>query len=130
MPATAQIHLPAAFRRVTLELAREPGHPAGDSGDRYTLVVPLRADGRVDAELAKAHREACRFGHQLDGVTRRGSLVHGPGGRWELVYDDPATAAGEVAFRLDEERLQSGEYVSIVREDGDHPYRVMAVVAV
>lgn len=130
MPATAHIRLPAAFRRVTLELAREPAHPAGDPADRYILIAPLQADGRLDADLAKAHRDSCRFAHQSDGASRRGSLVHGPGGRWELRYDDPAVTPGEVAFRLDKEHLEAGEYVSVVRKDGDHPYRVTAVAPV
>lgn len=85
------------------------------------------ADGRLDPVLAKEHRESCRFAHQAPGVTRRGALVHGPGGRWQLHYDTGPDAADEIAFRLDEEQLRAGEYVSVMRKDGDHPYRVTAV---
>lgn len=127
MTFTTTTALPAAFRRVTLELAREPGHPQGDGSDRYVLVAPLQADGRLDPVLAKEHRESCRFAHQAPGVTRRGALVHGPGGRWQLHYDTGPDAADEIAFRLDEEQLRAGEYVSVMRKDGDHPYRVTAV---
>ena len=40
--------LPANFRRVRLELAREKGHPEGDAGIGYTLLAPLNADGSLD----------------------------------------------------------------------------------
>src|SRR5262245_21897839 len=33
--------LPAEFRHIRLELAREPGHPQGSSNTGYDLVAPL-----------------------------------------------------------------------------------------
>ena len=37
----------AAMSHITLELAREPGHPHGDRGHGYHLYLPLTADGRT-----------------------------------------------------------------------------------
>ena len=119
--------LPKAFRRINLELAREPGHPAGDRDESYVLIAPLDAEGRIDGEVWRDNREACRVVREHDGVTAIGHLVHGPGGVWNLTYDVSGKAEDERVFHLAEERLRPGEYVSIVRKDGQHPFRVTAV---
>jgi len=41
--------LPAQFRQVRIELAREPGHPEGDASVAYFIIAPLNADDRIDA---------------------------------------------------------------------------------
>ena len=53
--------LPAQFRQIRIELAREPGHPEGDTGFAYVIVAPLDADDRIDPKLWREHREACRI---------------------------------------------------------------------
>jgi hypothetical protein len=53
--------LPSQFRQIRLELAREPGHPEGESGFAYVIIAPLDADDRIDAKLHREHREACRI---------------------------------------------------------------------
>jgi hypothetical protein len=40
--------LPAQFRQVRIELAREPGHPEGDTDVAYVIIAPLDADDRID----------------------------------------------------------------------------------
>lgn len=118
--------LPDAFRRVHLELAREPGHPAGDSRERYTLIVPLDQDGRVDATVWREHRDACRVFREHEGEPASGLLVREPGGSWRFRYG--ASDDEEGAYRFGDEQLTSGEYVSIIRDDGTHPFRVTAVL--
>ena len=53
--------LPAQFRRIRIELAREPGRPEGDADVAYVIVAPLDADDRIDPTLWRKHREACRM---------------------------------------------------------------------
>ena len=36
--------LPSCFRKIRLELAREPGHPDGEWNVAYVLVAPLDVD--------------------------------------------------------------------------------------
>jgi hypothetical protein len=43
--------LPAQFRQIRIELAREPGHPEGDAGVAYVIIAPLDADDRIDPTL-------------------------------------------------------------------------------
>src|SRR5438876_6295041 len=52
--------LPAQFRQIRIELARELGHPEGDSGVAYVMIAPLDADDRIDPPLLREHREARR----------------------------------------------------------------------
>jgi len=122
--------LPTTFRRIELELAREPDHPVGDPTERYTLIAPLDAEGRIDSDLWGEHREACRVVRTHEGEVSAGHIVHGPGGIWRFEFDISGSAPVERAFRLSDERLQPGEYVSIIREDGEHPYCVMSVSGV
>ena len=53
--------LPPQFRQIRIELAREPGHPEGNASVAYSIVAPLDADGRIDQNLWRAHRDACRI---------------------------------------------------------------------
>lgn len=53
--------LPAQFRLIRIELARETGHPEGDADVAYVIVAPLDADDRIDPTLWRKHREACRI---------------------------------------------------------------------
>ena len=121
------VELPAAFRRIVMELAREPGHPQGDAEERYVLVAPLSEDGRIDPAGLKDHPIGGRVVRDLEGVRSIGQLIHGPGGRWWFRYDGAGDPEDELVFRLADEQLQPGKYVSIVREDGPHPFRVTQV---
>jgi hypothetical protein len=55
--------LTPSFRAVRLLLAREKGHPEGDRGEGYDLLVPLGKEGRLDPAEWKAHQDACRVRH-------------------------------------------------------------------
>ncbi len=120
---------PTSFRHIHLELAREAGHPEGDAGHGYDIVAPLAADGRLDADEWKGHREKCRVRrfrpHEDDEI---GTLLHGPGGRWFISYVDGEPA--ESGYRFEDEHFVPGEYVSIREDDGEvHTFRVMQVRA-
>src|SRR5512147_572374 len=82
--------LPSMFRRIRLELAREPGHPEGDSGVGYTVLAPLKADGQLDVENARRHRDDCKVIRFRSGEeSQEGYLRRRPGGSWAFHYDLP-----------------------------------------
>lgn len=123
--------LPANFRRIRLERAREPGLAHGDPEMGYTLLAPLTADGRLDGETASAYRERCkviRFSH--DDEPEEGYLRR-RGGGWVFHYtfedggedDDPG-------FRFEQHRFVPGDYVTVIEDEGAHTYRVVTVQAV
>ena len=120
----AALDLPTNFRRLRLELAREPGRPEGDRDDAYLLVVPLLSDGRLDPVTFEDHRDACRAVRETpDGERRSGRMVRGPGGRWLIRYGEDEDV--DVGFRFDQERFVPGEYISLTHDGVEHTYRVV-----
>jgi hypothetical protein len=116
--------LPAQFRQIRIELAREPGHPEGDTGYAYVIVAPLDADDRIDAKLWREHREACRIARlRPDQDDQHGLLVH-RGGGWAFAYPD---TPDEVGYHFADERFVPYEYVSINEGRKMHTYRVTSV---
>ncbi len=131
MTAHQPTHLPAAFCRIRLELAREPGHPDGDAGIGYSVLAPLTADGHLDTETARRFREACkvvRFHHSEE--TQEGFLRRRPGGFWAFHYDLPdGEEDDDPGYRFGEHRFVPGEYVTVMEDEGAHTYRVVSVLA-
>ena len=120
--------LPAQFRQFRLALAREPGHPEGDTEVAYIIVAPLDSQDRIDAKLWREHRDACRVVRQRPGEEdQQGRLVHRPGGSWAFHYGDEAGLSDEVGYHLADERFIVGEYVSINEHGMMHTYRVTSV---
>ena len=123
--------LPASFRRIRLELAREPGHPSGAAGIGYDLIAPLTRDGRLDAEAWAEHKSACtvvRF--HVDHESAHGLLRRRPGGSWAFHYDlNDGGEDDDPAYRLGDHRFAMGEYVTIHEDEGEHTYRVTSVRA-
>jgi hypothetical protein len=118
--------LPAQFRQIRIELAREPGHPEGDASDAYVIVAPLDVNDRIDPTLWQAHREACRITRlRRDEDDDHGHLVQGQGGGWVLHYESNKPDA--LGFHFADERFVLGEYVSINEADKMHTYRVASV---
>ncbi len=122
-------NLPKSFRHIKLELAREQGYPGGDAKHGYDILAPLLENGQIDAELAKKYRDKCRVRrfrpNEEDAI---GLLVHGPGGRWIIDYDDSRADDDEAGFRFGDEYFTIGEYVSIKEDDGKmHTFRVVQV---
>lgn len=121
-------HLPLAFRRIELALAREPGHPEGDAARRLTLIAPLNSAGELDPVLWHAHRDSCRVvRHHLDGPSEIGRLVRQPGGSWVLRYQEGALEDDDPAHRFNEAVFVPGAYVSVKENDGSHTFRVISV---
>lgn len=128
---SAPRRLPESFRRIHLELAREPGHPDGDMFTGYTLLAPLTGEGRLDAEIARDHREECtvvRFRRHEDSA--KGFLIRRPGGSWAFHYKLEDGEDDDPGFRLGEHRFVAGEYVTITEDEGAHTYRVVSVQSV
>ena len=121
--------LPAQFRQIRIELAREPGHPEGDASVAYVIIAPLDANDRIDPALWRKHREACRITRlQPDEEDEHGHLVLSEGGGWVLHYDSNKPDA--VGFHFADERFVFGEYVSINEGDKMHTYRVVSVARI
>jgi hypothetical protein len=124
--------LPREFRKIRLELAREKGHPAGSSGYGYTLVAPLDINRRIDTEMWKAHRDACRVVRfRPTGDDEVGHLVHRSGGvsggTWALHYDIRGGDGDESGYHFQDEHFEIGEYVSIREANALQTYRVVSV---
>jgi hypothetical protein len=120
--------LPAQFRQIRIELAREPGHPEGDSAVAYVIIAPLDADDRIDPMLWRDHREGCRIARLRPGQQdNHGRLVHRQGGSWAFHYDTGANTPDEVGFHFADQRFETGEYVTINEGGKMHTYRVVSV---
>ncbi|MFZ5670087.1 MAG: hypothetical protein ACOY4K_11380 [Pseudomonadota bacterium] len=106
--------------RIVMRLARNPGTEFADGDDHrgYTLVAPLRDDGKLDLAAFQKRRSACsvrRFAPDEDAVTGR---LNRRGQTWFFDYDAADDADDEPVHRLGEHRFAVGEYVSVADEDG------------
>jgi hypothetical protein len=118
--------LPDSVRHVRLELAREPGHPVGDNSHGYDLMVPLDAEGRIDASV-KAALPVFRVRRFLQGGTDAVGRLVRRRGEWFIDYRE-GDDDDEAGFRFGDERFVVGEYVSIRGDDGQmHTFRVTLV---
>lgn len=121
--------LPRAFRYIRLERARDHNHPEGDSKTAYIMIAPLDADSRIDVDIWREHKEACRIARKRPvGEDNLGHLVHGPGGSWRFHYDVARTTPDESGYHFADERFEPGEYMSIREADGVNSYRVVSVL--
>jgi hypothetical protein len=121
--------LPSNFRRIRLELAREPGHPEGDSGVGYTLLAPLTSDGSLDSDTAQRFREKCKVVRFKRGEdSEEGYLRRRPGGSWAFHYDlADGVEDDDPGFRFERHHFNPGDYVTIIEDEGAHTYRVVSV---
>jgi hypothetical protein len=120
--------IPAQFRQIRIELAREPGHPEGDTTVAYLIIAPLDADDRIEPVLWRDHREACRIARQRPGEQDdHGHLIHRQGGSWAFHYDAGTNTPDEVGFHFADQRFVIGEYVTINEGGKPHTYRVVSV---
>jgi hypothetical protein len=105
------------LKRITLQLARNPGQPAGDPGQGYIIIAPLDQSGKLDIEAWRHHRKACRVFrfHPDPAETADGWLTH-RGEKWFFHYDEDAEGEDEAVFRFGAHVLREGEYLTI-----DHP---------
>ena len=129
MTAAAAQTLPASFRRIRLELAREPRHPEGDPRIGYTMIAPLDAEGRLDADTWRNFKQDCRVVryHAVEDK-EEGYLRRRPGGSWAFHYEfEDGGEDDDPAYRLGEHRVVYGEYVTVEEDEGAHTYRVAQV---
>lgn len=129
MTEPAQTRLPANFRRIRLELAREPRHPEGDPNIGYSIVAPLDDEGRLDAETWRAFKGQCRvIRFHAAAEHEEGFLRRRPGGSWAFHYEfEDGAEDDDPAYRLGAHRFVYGEYVTIEEDEGAHTYRVVKV---
>jgi hypothetical protein len=116
---------------IRLELAREPGFPAGSAAHGYEFVAPLDADGQLDPAGWRSAAQACRVRRFWPGEDdEHGRLVHHRGGRWAFHYDGTeGEDEEEPIFRFDRHRFMPGDYVSITEHDGvQRTFRVATVL--
>lgn len=127
-PTILNASLPPSFRSIRLELAREPDHPTGDAGVAYVVLAPLDPNGKIDAELWRRHREACRVARLRPGKDQdTGHLLHLPGGSWAFHYDGNGEIADEKGYHFSDEQFVPGEYVSLREGDVMRTFKVAAV---
>lgn len=102
--------------RITLRLARNPdaGFPDGDPHRGYTLVAPIGADGRLDVDLWRREREACRVVRFSPDPDDRadGWLTH-RGTHWSFRYDEDEEGPDEPTYRLGDHVFKVDEYVTV-----------------
>jgi len=122
-----EIHLPKSFRHIRLELAREPGHPAGDNKFGYLIWAPLDDTGKIDAGLWKEYRDYFRVVKFRPGQDKEiGHLKHKHSG-WTFHYDIAGADEDESGFHLESEHFVPGEYISIREGTQMHVYKVITV---
>lgn len=118
------------LKQVLLHLARTKEFPEGSARHYYRFVAPLDAEGHLDAEGWRKHRDQCRVVRSWgDEEADIGHLVHRPGGSWGFRYDIDGDEGDEAGYKLSSHVFIPGEYVSI-RDDEDelHTFRVISVV--
>jgi hypothetical protein len=127
--------LPHVLKRIRLHLARSKAFPEGSSRHGYEFVAPIDANGHIDPELWRQHREHCGVRRFWNGDPEQiGKLLHKPGGaehaRWVFDYDASRADDDEAGYRFGGHTFAPGEYVSITEDDGDvHTFKVMSVEA-
>lgn len=120
------------LKTVRLNLARTPEFPDGSDRHFYRFTAPLTADGQLDPEGWKKHRDMCRVVRSWAGEEEDiGHLIHRPGGSWGFTYDLGGDEGDEAGFKLSTHRFVPGEYVSIRDDEGElNTFRVVTVTDV
>jgi hypothetical protein len=119
-----------ALKRVRLELARNAEFLEGSLARGYEFVAPLSADGHLDLEGWKQHRESCTVHCFWAGEDDAyGHLVHHGCERWAFRYENMAADDDEEPiFRFDRHSFVAGEYVSLTEHDGvQRTFRIISV---
>jgi hypothetical protein len=122
----------SGLKTIRLNLARTPEFPDGSDRHYYRFTAPLDADGHLDPDLWRQHRDRCRVVRNWGGEEEDiGHLVHRPGGSWGFHYDIGGDEGDESGFKLSTHRFVPGEYVSIRDEDGEmNTFRVVTITDV
>lgn len=106
------------LRRITLQLARNPGLPAGDPEQGYMIVAPLDDAGQLDVEAWRTYRKACRvFRFHPDPAEKADGWLTHRGQNWFFHYDEDAEGGDEGIFRFGAHIFREGEYLTINHAD-------------
>jgi hypothetical protein len=121
-----------SLSRIVMRLARNPGGEfAGDDHRGYTLVAPLDAAGKLDADAFAKEAKACtvhRFAPDEDPVD---GVLGRRGAQWFFDYGEDEDLADEPVYRLGDHVFAVGEYVTVTDEDGTPlTYKVTEVAGV
>ncbi len=116
------------LKTIRLNLARTPDFPDGSASHGYRFTAPLDADGHLNAEGWREHKDLCRvvrfWGGEEEDI---GHLVH-RGTGWGFHYDIGGDEGDEAGFKLASHRFVPGEYVSIRDDNGEtHTFEVVTV---
>src|ERR1700753_1128258 len=121
--------LPRGFHYIRIEREADLEHPEDESHTAYILIVPLDAEARIDAELYRKCKEACRFVRRRhDSKDLLGHLIPSPGGRWRFHYDLTGNLPGDAYTHFGDECFQAGAQVSFQESDDLNVYRVVSVM--
>lgn len=121
-----------SLRRITLQLARNPGQPAGDPGQGYMIIAPIDAEGHLDVDAWRAQRKACRVFRFDPNPTEEadGWLTH-RGEHWSFRYDEESEGDDEAVFRFGAHVFREGEYLTIEHPGGEaQTYKVTDIAPV
>lgn len=112
-----------------LELVRQLGHPSGDPGTCYELVLPLNPDSHIDATSWLDNPSSCVVRRRRPGQPDRvGRLARNQHGRWYFDYANDGGAEGDQGIRLGDDRFALGALVGINEDDGKtRTFRVVSV---
>lgn len=113
---------------VHMILARTEEYPEGSNAFGYDLVLPLDAEGNLDPEAWKAHKDSCTVRHFAKDEADEHGLLRHIGRGWIIDYDASRTEDNEPFFKLDRHRIDAGEYLSVTEQDGElRTFRVVTV---
>ena len=114
--------------RIRLELARISAFPSGSSRHGYEFIAPVTPSGQIDSARWHGLRDRCtvrRFwGEEAE---ERGFLRHAEGG-WSFDYGCAGRADDEPFFKLDQQMIFPGAYVTVRDHDGvQRPFKIVEV---
>jgi len=117
-----------SLKKIRMELARGPEFPQGNANHGFELVLPLGADGGIDAAAHGRDPLVCsavRFwGSQED---QHGLLIQTDDGGWAVSFEI-GEADDEPIHDLERHRFAVGEYVTLRERDGvSRTFRVVGV---
>jgi hypothetical protein len=124
-----QKELVMPLKNISLELARTPEFPEGNSEIGYNFIAPLNDEGFLDEEQWKAEKQKCTVLRFWKGQEdEQGLLVRLKNNVWVFDYDPTQDSDDEPIFRFDQHKFIEGEYISITEHDGvQRPFKIARV---
>ena len=121
-----------SLKRITLQLARNPGQPAGDAEQGYLIIAPIDAAGKLDVAAWREQRKACRvFRFHPDPTEKADGWLTHRGNNWFFHYDEDEEGDDEAAFRFGAHTFREGEYITVEHPGGGpQTYKVTDISAV